>query len=111
MVLIPGMKTKIPCRIVGTGSSVGRLVPRYLILNNPLSLHVHPDAEQAAIGWRNEELDRRMGRDASLLDYSDSNCKNELYYALTPSTLMCGFRDFDSTMLGDVAGTSSSPAA
>lgn len=38
MVLIPGMKTKIPCRIVGTGSSVGKPVPRYLILNNPLSL-------------------------------------------------------------------------
>lgn len=38
MVPISDLKTKSPCRIVGTGSSVGRPVPRYLILNNPLSL-------------------------------------------------------------------------
>lgn len=89
-----------PEALFGEGSSAYvecfPLMLKVLAVNNPLSLHVHPDAEQAAIGWRNEELDRRAGRDASLLDYSDSNCKNELYYALTPSTLMCGFRDFDS---------------
>ena len=71
------------------------LMMKVLAVNNPLSLHVHPDRIQAQRGWREEELKRRKGF-VQELNYKDENCKNELFYALTPSTLLVGFRDAES---------------
>ncbi len=71
------------------------LMLKVLAVNNPLSLHVHPDKVQAQRGWREEELKRRKGL-TSELNYKDENCKSELFCALTPSTLLVGFRDAES---------------
>lgn len=71
------------------------LMMKVLAVNNPLSLHVHPDRIQAQRGWREEELKRRKGF-VQELNYKDENCKNELFYALTSSTLLVGFRDAES---------------
>lgn len=69
------------------------LTLKVLAVNTPLSLHVHPDRVQAALGWADEEIRRRLGGTREELNYSDDRMKNELFYALTPSTLLCGFRD------------------
>ena len=69
---------------------------KVLAVNTPLSLHVHPDRVQAGLGWADEELRRRLGVGRSELNYSDDREKNELFYALTPSTLLCGWRDYDA---------------
>lgn len=72
------------------------LMMKVLAVNNPLSLHVHPDAVQALRGWQDEELMRSRPENAGQLNFRDTNQKCELFYALTPSTLLCGFRDFES---------------
>ena len=77
-------------------SSIQPLMLKVLAVNTPLSLHVHPDAVQARAGWAYEEAFRRNGTDLDKLNYRDDNAKSELYYAMTPSTLLCGFRDSDA---------------
>ncbi len=72
------------------------LMLKVLAVNTPLSLHVHPNSIQAQQGWAGEAYIRNRGQDPALLNFKDTNCKNELFYALTPSTLMCGFRDFNA---------------
>lgn len=73
----------------------------------PLSIQVHPSAEQAAAGFAREE---RLGiaRDAPDRTYRDPNPKPELIVALTPFVAACGFRPLDRTralfeQLGHVA--------
>lgn len=74
------------------------LMMKVLAINSPLSLHVHPDSIQAGIGWQNDELMRRSGADPDMLDFKDANGKNELFLAMTPTTLMAGFRPFEDAV-------------
>lgn len=54
---------------------------KVLAIAQPLSIQVHPNAEQA-----------KQAFEAGNTNYSDPNPKAEMYYALTESTLMCGFK-------------------
>lgn len=57
----------------------------------PLSLQVHPSAEQAALGWLREE---RAGipRNADKRSFRDHNHKPEMVYALSAFEAISGFR-------------------
>lgn len=59
--------------------------------DTPLSLQVHPSAEQAALGWLREE---RSGVpvDADERSFRDHNHKPEMVYALTEFEALSGFR-------------------
>ncbi len=54
---------------------------KVLAIEKPLSIQVHPDAEQA----------KRCFEEGNP-NYSDPNPKAEMFYALTDCTLMCGLR-------------------
>lgn len=58
---------------------------KVLAAEAPLSLQVHPDAEQARQGYAAQHGDRRT--------YADPYHKPELLVALTPFEALCGFRD------------------
>jgi mannose-6-phosphate isomerase len=62
----------------------------------PLSLQVHPSAQQAAAGFAREEA---VGIPASAphRSYRDPNPKPELIVALTPFVAACGFRPLAAT--------------
>ncbi|MBB4688757.1 mannose-6-phosphate isomerase, class I [Amycolatopsis jiangsuensis] len=64
---------------------------KVLAADRPLSLQVHPNLEQAAAGFADEER-RGIPIDASQRTYRDTNHKPELLCALTPFTGLCGFR-------------------
>jgi mannose-6-phosphate isomerase len=58
----------------------------------PLSLQVHPNAEQAAAGFTNEQ-DRQVPQDAPFRRYRDPFHKPEMVVALEPFDALCGLRD------------------
>lgn len=64
---------------------------KVLAADSPLSIQVHPDAEQAKAGF---ERENRAGIDlkSSIRNYKDDHHKPELIVALTGFTAMCGFR-------------------
>ena len=57
----------------------------------PLSLQAHPDAEQAAKGFAEEEA-AGVPFDAPERTFKDPNAKPEIIIALTPFDALCGFR-------------------
>ena len=57
---------------------------KVLAIGQALSLQCHPNAQQAKVGF-----------EAKNKAYQDANPKAEMLYALTPTLLMCGFREFD----------------
>lgn len=65
---------------------------KLLAAAEPLSLQVHPTAEQARAGFAREEA-AGVPRDASGRNYVDRSHKPELIYALTRFEGMAGFRD------------------
>lgn len=71
------------------------LLLKVLAIQKPLSVQCHPDKVQAVAGWLGE-TEYRKDHDRAEWLYKDPNEKTELYYALTPSTIMCGFRPFDA---------------
>ncbi|MFI8436793.1 mannose-6-phosphate isomerase, class I [Streptomyces sp. NPDC079020] len=78
-------------------AAVARFGPRLpfllklLAAGAPLSLQVHPDLEQAAKGYADEES-RGVPIDAPHRTYKDTNHKPELICALTAFDGLCGFR-------------------
>jgi mannose-6-phosphate isomerase len=64
---------------------------KLLAVEKPLSIQVHPNKKQAEEGFNREEK-----KAVSLLDptrtYMDKNQKSEIICAITPSTLMAGFK-------------------
>lgn len=67
---------------------------KVLAIGAPLSLQVHPDAEQAAAGYAAEEA-AGVPRDAPERNYGDPSHKPELLVALGDVTALCGFRPLD----------------
>jgi len=63
---------------------------KVLAIAQPLSLQVHPSAEQALHGYT-EELPRHVDIPQDQWNYKDGRQKAEVLYALTPVTAMCGF--------------------
>ena len=58
----------------------------------PLSLQVHPNSEQAAAGFADEQ-DREIPQDADFRRYRDPFHKPEMVIALEPFDALCGLRD------------------
>ncbi|MFI9155262.1 mannose-6-phosphate isomerase, class I [Streptomyces sp. NPDC053367] len=64
---------------------------KLLAADAPLSLQVHPDADQAAAGFAREE-ERGVPLDAPHRSYRDPHHKPEMIVALGPFEGLCGFR-------------------
>jgi mannose-6-phosphate isomerase len=70
---------------------------KVLAAEQPLSLQAHPNADQAKLGF--EEEDRRgIARDAATRSYKDASHKPELLCALVPVDALCGFRRVADTL-------------
>lgn len=67
---------------------------KVLAAGNALSIQVHPNKQEAEIGYRKED-ELGIDRKAVNRNYRDPNHKPELIYALTPYQAMNGFRSFD----------------
>jgi mannose-6-phosphate isomerase len=80
---------------------------KVLAVERPLSLQAHPDREQAAAGFADEE-DRRVPADADERNYKDVNHKPEQICALTAFVGMCGFRPVEAT--ADLVDALAAPA-
>jgi len=74
-------------------SSYGKDLPfllKVLSIAQPLSLQVHPSAEQAEKGYE-LEVPKHIEIPRDQWNYKDNRQKAEVLYALTPITAMCGF--------------------
>ncbi len=102
-----GAHPTAPSRIAGTGESLLDRIAKepaqtlgpyerlpfllkVLAVDAPLSLQVHPDAEQARRGFAREEAEGRPATDRS---YHDDQPKPELICAITEFEALAGFRD------------------
>lgn len=65
---------------------------KILAVRTPLSIKCHPSSDYAKAGFEAEESEREEGTPSSELDFKDPNGKSELFYALSPVTVLCGFR-------------------
>ena len=70
---------------------------KILAIQNPLSLQLHPNAEQAVRGFETEEA-REIKQDDPKRLYRDKKAKSELVCALTPFKAFCGLRKIDSAI-------------
>lgn len=66
---------------------------KILAIESPLSIQVHPTAQQAARGYREEEA-RGVALDDPTRNYKDQFSKPETVIALTPMRILTGVRDF-----------------
>ncbi|MCL2880096.1 MAG: mannose-6-phosphate isomerase, class I, partial [Treponema sp.] len=64
---------------------------KILAADTPLSIQVHPNLLQAQEGFKLENK-KGIPRDDPVRNYKDTNHKPEFICALTPFTVMCGFR-------------------
>jgi mannose-6-phosphate isomerase len=82
---------------------------KLLAAAQPLSIQVHPDADQAAAGFAAEEA---AGVRASERNYVDSSHKPELLVAVEPFEALCGFRDprASASLLESLGVTAFAPA-
>jgi mannose-6-phosphate isomerase len=86
-----------PAHLVGPSvqATFGSRLPyllKVLSAAAPLSLQVHPDSEQAAAGFADEQ-DRQIPQDAEFRRYRDPFHKPEMVVALEPFDALCGLRD------------------
>jgi len=80
--------------VAALGPDGGTELPYMLKLlgvGRPLSLQVHPSAEQAQAGYAREQA-AGLDLDAPNRSYKDPNPKPEMVYALTSFEALCGFR-------------------
>jgi mannose-6-phosphate isomerase len=91
-----------PVRELGTAvvAEFGPRLPfllKVLAVSEPLSLQVHPDADQARAGFAADEA-AGIPRDAPTRTYRDASSKPELLCAVTPFEALCGFRPVAETV-------------
>jgi len=65
---------------------------KLLAVEKPLSIQVHPNKEQAQKGFEKEN-EAGLEIDSPARNYKDQNAKSEIICAITPFTLMAGFRE------------------
>lgn len=82
---------------LGTVSGDLPYLVKLLAADQPLSLQTHPDAAQAADGFRREDA-AGIGLDDPTRIYRDPNAKPEVLCALTPFDALCGFRPVADTV-------------
>lgn len=63
---------------------------KLLAVEQPLSIQIHPDGAQAAAGWLAEEA-RGVALSDPWRTFVDRSAKPELFAALKPSQVLCGF--------------------
>lgn len=89
---------KDPVSMLGkrTMESFGTLPYLFKVLaaEQALSIQVHPNKQQAEIGFKSEQ-DRGVPISAPFCNYKDSNHKPELVYAISEYQAMNGFRSID----------------
>lgn len=78
----------------GSGAQLPFML-KFLAADQPLSLQVHPNREQAEEGYRREDAAGIALSDPAR-NYRDRSHKPELLYALTTFDLVCGFRSIDA---------------
>jgi mannose-6-phosphate isomerase len=78
-----------------------------LAAEEPLSLQVHPDPEQARLGFERENA-AGIALDAPNRNYKDPYAKPEMMCALTPFETLAGFRPPEQTL--DLVGLLAAPA-
>jgi len=64
---------------------------KLLAIEKPLSIQAHPNKEQAQAGFKREES--MLSINAPTRNYKDDNHKPEIFCAMTPVTLMAGFKE------------------
>lgn len=70
---------------------------KFLSAAKPLSIQVHPNADQAEIGFERENREK-IPLDAPQRNYRDSSHKPECICAITPFWALCGFRKIEDTL-------------
>jgi mannose-6-phosphate isomerase len=65
---------------------------KLIAVEKPLSIQVHPNREQAGLGFKREN-EMGLEIDSPARNYKDENGKNEIICAITPFTLMAGFKE------------------
>ncbi|WP_461256841.1 type I phosphomannose isomerase catalytic subunit [Treponema sp. R80B11-R83G3] len=65
---------------------------KLIAVEKPLSIQVHPNKEQARQGFKREN-EMGLDMDSPVRNYKDENGKNEIICAITPFTLMAGFKE------------------
>jgi mannose-6-phosphate isomerase len=78
---------------------------KLIAVEKPLSIQVHPNKEQAQEGFKREN-EAGIEIDSPFRNYKDQNRKSEIICAITPFTLIAGFKEpkdiYDS--LGEISG-------
>lgn len=89
-----------PLRWLGieTGADEARLpfLLKILAAGKPLSIQAHPDRRQAQAGFEREDAAGVPRWDAKR-NYRDRHHKPEIIYAVSPFTILCGFRPLEET--------------
>jgi len=65
---------------------------KLIAVEKPLSIQVHPNKEQARDGFLREN-EMGLETDSPVRNYKDQNNKSEIICAITPFTLMAGFKE------------------
>ena len=82
-------------KMISLTQAIGKELPflfKLLAVEKPLSIQAHPDKEQAQEGFERENK-AGIPIDAHERNYKDSNHKPEIICALSPFTMMAGFRE------------------
>ena len=89
-------QTEVDGRLVNLTELSGELpfLFKLLAVEKPLSIQAHPNKEQAEKGFKGEES-RGLSIKNPTRNYRDTNHKPEILCALSPFTLMAGFREPD----------------
>jgi len=90
-------KTEVNGSLVNLTEISGELpfLFKLLAVEKPLSIQAHPNKEQAQEGFNREES-RGLSIKNPTRNYKDKNHKPEIMCALSPFTLMAGFRETDA---------------
>ncbi|MDR2029170.1 MAG: mannose-6-phosphate isomerase, class I [Treponema sp.] len=95
-IALPGLINRDPSLYLGEGAAraFGSLpfLFKLLAAAKPLSIQVHPNLEQAALGWERENR-AGIALGAPNRNYKDQNHKPEILCALSPFKALCGFRE------------------
>jgi mannose-6-phosphate isomerase len=98
-------------KMISLTQAAGRELPflfKMLAVEKPLSIQAHPNKEQAKEGFERENK-AGLPIEAPERNYKDTNHKPEIICALSPFTMMAGFRDPGDIFLSLKAFVSGAP--
>jgi len=87
-----------PSQVINDGVSLKEIsgelpfLLKLIAVEKPLSIQVHPNKEQAREGFKREN-EARIEIESPFRNYKDQNGKNEIICAITPFTLIAGFKE------------------